>query len=244
MQPLEQYNIFLMYYKNEVINALDILAPLYHTGFGFNTNINDKYDVRNPTFDLIKFINEKNTYFGNIEVLDGESAQNLLENDTIFNGWQETKGCCILFNMRAHFLELSQKKIIFEEVIIIHNKYNCSKYCLLCRELKGFISNQEYLKEWYNNDSVFWTKDIIDDSQAGPLLPFLKTRKYIDVVAPFSRIRISKAKKGSDLTIDDILFATRCIWTDDKQWLHSYKCMDVSVVDGVHILWLIPNFDY
>ncbi len=50
-------------------------------------------------------------------------------------------------------------------------------------------------------------------------MPFIKSRSYIKINKPFSEIAISADKKGSDLTIDDILFSNRAMCVDGNKYV-------------------------
>lgn len=89
-------------------------------------------------------------------------------------------------------------------------------------------------REWYNTKSTWWHEDKFKDR----LLPFLNTRPYIIVDDPYQQITISAEKKGRQLTIDDVLFATRALACDDTRRVvgdrGGYKI--ISVTNNILIL--------
>lgn len=92
--------------------------------------------------------------------------------------------------------------------------------------------------EWYNKKSIWWK----DDKFQNRLLPFLNTRPYITVVEHAMQVSISVEKKGSSITIDDILFATRALAADDiRTVVEGTGYRIISINDN--ILTLEPNMD-
>lgn len=84
-----------------------------------------------------------------------------------------------------------------------------------------FESDYEWYKmpnDWYNNPSKWWK----DDRFQNDLLPYLNSREYIRVVDRFIEIEINSEKKGSPITLDDILFATRGLALDDTRTVCNF----------------------
>ena len=80
---------------------------------------------------------------------------------------------------------------------------------------------------WFNKPSKWW---IDYNNHLKPYaLPYLNTRKYIKIDKPFMQITVSEEKKGSKLTIDDVLFATRGLMADDTRIVDGgYKILKVT----------------
>lgn len=91
------------------------------------------------------------------------------------------------------------------------------------------------LHAWYNKNTNSWWKDCLK-----PHLPPLKTRKYIQIMSPFMEIHVSSQLKGSPISIDDILFATRGLMVDATRAIDGgYKLL--SCQNGV--LTIEPDID-
>lgn len=92
---------------------------------------------------------------------------------------------------------------------------------------------------WYNRTSEWWAKAPVDVQKY--ILPFLNSRSYITVFQSFMEVHLSAEQKGSMLTIDDILFATRALLIDDCRVIDGgYKLISVS---GNETLILEPISD-
>lgn len=90
------------------------------------------------------------------------------------------------------------------------NKFNKLAATILpYKQIKIVASGpwDELPKEWYNVEFGV-SKDI--DKQ----LPKINTKKYINIIKPFETVIVDSKIKGSDLTIDDVLFATRALAGD------------------------------
>lgn len=78
----------------------------------------------------------------------------------------------------------------------------------------------EYPEKWYNLINPK-TRNCTDRKFR---LPRLWTRKYITVDKPFTEVSIDANIKGSPITIDDILFATRALMVDHTRTINGgYK---------------------
>lgn len=87
---------------------------------------------------------------------------------------------------------------------------------------------------WYNRKSEWWVKAPVDVQKY--ILPYLNTRSYITVFQSFIEVHLSAEQKGSMLTIDDILFATRALLIDDCRVIDGgYKLISVSGNDTLII---------
>ena len=69
------------------------------------------------------------------------------------------------------------------------------------------------------------------------VLPTLSTRPYIHVIDPFMKVIIDAKEKGSPLTIDDILFATRALALDASRDYDRFKLLN----ETFHTLTLEPE---
>jgi len=94
--------------------------------------------------------------------------------------------------------------------------------------------------EWYNNPSTWWKPY---DKFKHKLLPYLNTRSYIKVNDSYMKITISAEDKGSELTIDDILFATRGLASDDTRCICESDTKYTILYDDNETLILQPNMD-
>jgi hypothetical protein len=131
---------------------------------------------------------------------------------------EEGEGVTITYDEK--YLEgLSKKRIMYKTVIIkfSENSWN------------GVPD------EWYNQESNKWWK-----KTKSKLLP-LNTRKYIKIVEPFMEVSISSVIKGSLITIDDILFASRDLMADATRTIdEGYKVLSS---DKNAVLILEPCID-
>ncbi|ARF12158.1 hypothetical protein Klosneuvirus_3_293 [Klosneuvirus KNV1] len=94
----------------------------------------------------------------------------------------------------------------------------------------------DYPEKWYNLINPK-TRNRTDRKYR---LPRLWTRKYITVDNPFWEIRIDANIKGSPITIDDVLFATRALMADHTRTINGgYKV----VQETNDILILEPDID-
>jgi hypothetical protein len=92
--------------------------------------------------------------------------------------------------------------------------------------------------EWYNEPSKWW-KGYLEYLKPF-VLPYLNTCKYINIIDPFMKVSINKNDKGSPLTINDILFATRALMNDDCRSIdQGYKILKMSE----STLVLVPEID-
>lgn len=96
---------------------------------------------------------------------------------------------------------------------------------------KWYIKPKE---EWYNNCEEYENN-----------LPNLNTRKFIVVNNPFEQVTISEDLKGSPLTIDDILFATRALAMDEWRTINiGYNQGDYKILSNtLTTLTLQPTID-
>lgn len=93
--------------------------------------------------------------------------------------------------------------------------------------------------EWYNSPSKWWKEGEYLKYLSKYKLPYLNTRPYICVNIPYEKITISASDKGSVITIDDILFATRGLACDDTR---SYDKFTILSSNDEKLV-LIPDMD-
>lgn len=109
------------------------------------------------------------------------------------------------------------------------------KYKTVIVKFNGKESKFWYSKpksQWYNEPITYFKK---------PGLPFLNTKNYIEVTDPYMCVTISSKKKGSHITIDDILFATRALASDGTRTVEKYKL--INETDDILIIEpIIDNF--
>jgi len=87
-------------------------------------------------------------------------------------------------------------------------------------------------EDWYN-------KHNFNPYNHGQGLPTLDSRPYIDVIDRYMKVHVSKQKKGSPITLDDILFATRALCADGTRVIDEYKILS----DNNSTLVLVPTID-
>jgi hypothetical protein len=93
---------------------------------------------------------------------------------------------------------------------------------------------------WYNMPSNDWyNKNNFNPYNNGQGLPTLDTRPYITVKNRYMEVHISAKEKGSLITLDDILFASRALCADWSRVIDEYKILS----DDNSILVLVPTID-
>lgn len=101
-------------------------------------------------------------------------------------------------------------------------------------------------KEWYNDDNYI---DQINNKKCVSefkkfyakykVLEKINSKKYIIIVKPFMEIHLYRKIKGDDLTIEDILFATRGLCVDHTRHIDSFDILKISE----NLMVLEPNID-
>lgn len=215
---VNKYNLNEIEYlssKEYMMFLLNHLAQGYHSGFGFSDRGHD--------IDIHGYLNDEN--FRNLIRDDSEFRGG--ERDEYLDELDENHNCISMIKTVVFYPALLKEKakltIPYHTVIL---KYEEDEW-------------MRKPKEWYNLPPTWWTGDKFKDK----ILPYLNTKPYININDPFMKITISSDDKGSDLTIDDILFATigmasdstRCILMHDEE----YKILS----DQNGILTLEPNMD-
>jgi hypothetical protein len=172
----------------EIIEELNYLGRIYHTGFGFmkeeNTNIVVNYGY-------------------NFE--DEDHDDELIEYDNLIN--------------RAN--KVVQYKKVILKFDLDYKWYNIPS------------------TDWYNNPSKWFTGDKFKKS----LLPYLSSRKYIEVVDRFIEIHINSDIKENLITLDDIMFATRGLALDDTRSVCNYDNKYKILSSDKNILVLAVGID-
>lgn len=172
----------------EIIEELNYLGKIYHTGFGFMKEKNTNMVVN---------------YGYNFE--DDDHDDELIEYDNLIN--------------RAN------KVVQYKKVIL------------------KFKSDYEWYNipstDWYNNPSKWWKGSKCKKS----LLPYLSSRKYIEVVDRFTEIQINSDIKENSITLDDIMFATRGLALDDTRTVCNFDDKYTILSSDENILVLAVGID-
>lgn len=98
-----------------------------------------------------------------------------------------------------------------------------------------FYSKSDVAKYWYEFPSETFT--VRDKTHT--LLPALSSRPHIHVTDLFLEITINSEEKGSPITIDDVLFASRGLCWDSTR---SIKCFNILSDNGSRLV-LMPDID-
>ena len=207
---------------NEVMYILNRLAPFYHTGFGFQANGEKSTETQEM---FVTFKNQEEIdWFEEYEAdLYGfENYKQVKFSDAVIE-----KEYLVYFELDM-IHRLIQSPIPSKQVTL---KYSRNRWGVQYEKLKA--------NEWYNHPSTWWNNGKPDGSAnyfMSELLPFLKSRSYIDVVEPFMEITLSTEQKGGFLTIEDILFATRGLAFNDQCCIdEGYKILDKSTKEHLMI---------
>jgi hypothetical protein len=110
----------------------------------------------------------------------------------------ESKEITIFVNLEQVFSH-ARNVVPYQNIII---KYQCDQW----KNMPDF---------YYNRRSSWWSQLSPDSHLNNYILPFLNTCTYITVFQSFMEVHLSRDIKGSRLTINDILFATRALLIDD-----------------------------
>lgn len=99
----------------------------------------------------------------------------------------------------AEILERANKTVTYKKVVL---KYTDEDYWY-----------RYPARDWYNEKSSWWKNAKFQNR----LLPFMSTRNYIKIVEKFMNVEIDSRIKGSPITLEDILFASRGLAMDDTR---------------------------
>ena len=103
-----------------------------------------------------------------------------------------------------------------------------------------FREKDYWPRAWYNEPSKWW-KDYTPHLKPY-VLPYLNTRKYIHVDNKAKKVVVSAEKKGSPLTLDDILFATRALMHDDTRVVNDGYTILKQTTDEITLEPHIDNW--
>jgi hypothetical protein len=234
MQSSENKANFFIKYSGTIVNDLNILAPLYHTGFGGvefdpesqNLDITEAYELVLP---IISFASQKLKHFPEIIITkDAENDADTFFDLNVFHGDPKDLEKCQFFieNLTPHLLELAQKPLLYDKIVIMYK-------------------NDTWYKkpeEWYNKpEGSGWWKY---SSYKNTLLPSLKSRQWIVVDDPFVKVTIYANLKKGPIIIDDVLFATKALAKDDTITIdHGYNFIKFAIEDELSILYIEPVMD-
>ncbi len=207
-------------YTEEIIFYLNVLGPIYHTGFGLN-HLEDIIETDRLPLPIISFALDKDSHFHDILITeDGDESTEVV---TIDPKNIESKQFFIE-GLNPHLLELSKKRIFYDEVVIMY-------------KTDTWFQKPNFL---YNEQSRWWTAK----KHANLLVEKLDSRKYIIVNDPFVKITISRKTKGLDISLDDILFATRALSLDDTRTIDGgYELIKFEIKDDLSVLYIEPQMD-
>lgn len=171
---------------------------------------------------------------------------------------------CIFFNGQFGYLrkgecELKKRNIPLIKNAAVTNSVELFDEYLNKKSIKQIVPNELYVFEFENGhlemlarESLYFEKVIIKKEQdisydsepwyyspTESPIPSINTRNYIKVVKDFELVEIDSNIKGSKITFDDILFASRCFMIDGYRVVDKYKIL--SLTDSV--LELEPSVD-
>jgi hypothetical protein len=212
---LEREKLNLLDYT-ETLKLLNNLGRYYHTGdgFEFKDRIHKKYTCRTciPSGSTPKWFSDNldsvfSMYDSKIYWYD-DLDEDILDFEELY-----------VLNPIRNITKMSQKKTVFEEVVIKH----------LVNDWYGTLPGN-----WYDKHKNRWAGGINSMK-----LPPVKSKPYITVVEHLMEVKISAVTKRSPITINDILFATRVLAIDSTRECNEYTVLEV---DG-NTLTLTPEID-
>lgn len=193
-----KFDRLLKNYTDNIMTLLNYLSFLYHAACGFEISYEHFFKYDDDHIIDKNILHKCVKYYAEI-FDDNENHIKITDVDKLKEGIEYIVHP---HKNKAKLIELSSTTIPYRFVII-----KCHWI-----EPKPII--------WYNTniDYVSYKKRKLS------LLPLLKTRKYIKVEVPYEKVTISAKIKGSELTIDDILFAMRAFSLNGHQLVgHIYK---------------------
>ena len=113
-------------------------------------------------------------------------------------------------------IEKSKKTVNFSEIIIKFSKDNWYN-----KPIKWY-DDDDYIKKV---ESYNYCKKYIHLYKKYKVLDKINSKNYIKVVEPFMEIHLDKNLKQQDLTLEDILFATRSLCVDNTRRIDQYKIL-------------------
>lgn len=206
--PIQQ-KVLLTQVKKDTLNyfidLLTVLGNFYSTGIGFNffRKVKNngrviKNDWKNQVLDIVT-----NEFFSGIMAEDQKS---IMEKSYKYGFKIVPGGLTIKYD---NIIKLSQIPINFNTVII-----------KIYEDEDGSDVETDF-PEWWNEPLENFPSGI-------PMLPYLSTRKYIEVTEPYMEVSISREVKRSLITLDDILFATRALSFDQERMYDEFILISVD----------------
>jgi hypothetical protein len=110
-----------------------------------------------------------------------------------------------------------------------------------------FSKNDWYgdLVEWYNDnekqkiENERYSDEYKEHYKTYKLLDTINSRNYINIIKPFMEIHIDAKIKGSKITIEDVLFASRGLCIDHQRNINSFT----EIKKTKKMLILEPDID-
>jgi len=182
----------------KTIKVLNKLGPLYHSYFGIRVAENGSTDHSGCDMETIK------------EAIENEYPVYNLDTDEdleIICDFDDRADYCIMYPYDDLIQELDS--FIPYRTVIIKN---------------GNTIWNTKPDHWYNKKTTRFT------NYKGNLrsLPYLNTLNYITIDDPFEQVTVKSKLKGTLLTINDVLFATRGLMADETRTVDSYEIVSVS----------------
>ena len=183
---------------SETIKVLNKLGPLYHSYFGIRVDENGCTDCSGCDIETIKLAIEDEYTVYNLDT--DEDLKDICDFD-------DKADYCIMYPY-DDLIQESDSFIPYKTVII---KNGNTKW----------TTKPDY---WYNKKTTWFT------NYKGKLrsLPYLNTLNYITIDDPFEQVTVRSNLKGTMMTINDILFASRGLMADDTRTVDSYEIVSVS----------------
>lgn len=188
-----------------LIDLLSFLGTMYHTYFGFLNNLSygESQDRRANDSDDQSQLDLSDV---TLDVCNDATNMDKARKYGIIierTEQDEDDGCEDGFLTKFHLVQkLADTTVHFETVIVKYEK-----------------------NEWFGELVPYWNSVSKWFGPRQSRLPFLSTRNWITVDEPFMQVTLSARTKGSPLTLDDILFATRALAVDDTRIYDSFKVL-------------------
>jgi hypothetical protein len=192
------------------------LTKLYDGYNGFIKNSNNKCNVYQTTEgepcleelqeNMLRFYKDENAFIEYENKIFKNKKDDKLEYYNLlkynFRQYYDIDDYVSTVETFDNIILMSKKKISYDNIIIKKSYFVTKKI------LKDFLilSTKHY---WYENPIIIDTTNYIDKYKCLKALPELNTKKYIKIINDFYLVKISKRKKRSLITYNDILFASR-----------------------------------
>lgn len=195
------FSHFLSYEEHTLLN---LIAQTYHSGFGYHLDeLHCGKDDILCTIDhdiIVEVIDKKDK--SKMVILDLELAKKI--------------STAYLLKHKTIILRLDTKKNgtnWYEKPIKVKSTW--------FRDTATPLKNAKY---WYEfPKGIFISKGKGEEGRKIKLVGPLSARSYIHVIDEFEEIKLRSEEKGSQLTIDDILFACRGLCADDTRSIASFN---------------------